>query len=105
MPQIFLPSLRRDLVISRQELPEGVVYVIMDPTIGRFLRFKEPEYFIAQQLDGATSLEEIRQRGEERFGASLSIATLEQFTNKLQNLGLLAPSLEESTKVKTPANP
>ena len=55
MSAVF-PSLRGDLIISRQELPDGVVYVVKDPTIGRFLRFKEPEYFIAQQLDGATSL-------------------------------------------------
>ncbi len=55
MPAVF-PSLRRDLVVSRQEHPGGVVYVVKDPVVGRFLRFKELEYFIAQQFDGATSL-------------------------------------------------
>ena len=94
MSAVF-PSLRGDLIISRQELPDGVVYVVKDPTIGRFLRFKEPEYFIAKQLDGATSLDEIRERGEKQFGATLSIATLNQFAGKLQNLGLLSVSPHE----------
>ncbi len=85
------PRLRRDLIVSRQELPGGVVYVVKDPTVGRFVRFKEPEYFIAQQFDGATSLEEVRRRGEEQFGASLTASTLEQFAGKLRNLGLLDP--------------
>src|SRR6266704_6305118 len=83
------PRLRRDLIISRQELPGGVVYVIKDPAVGRFVRFKEPEFFIAQQFDGLTPFEEIRRRGEEQFGASLSQSMLEQFAGKLQNLGFL----------------
>src|SRR5262249_17949764 len=52
-------------------------------------RLKEVEYFIAQQFDGLTPLDEIRRRGEERFGASLPQSTLEQFAYKLQTLGLL----------------
>ena len=46
------PRLRTDLIVSRQELPEAVAYVVKDPTIGRFVRFKEIEYFIARQFDG-----------------------------------------------------
>src|SRR5438309_12129288 len=88
MPASY-PRLRADLVVSRQETAGGVVFVLKDPEVGRFLRFKEPEYFIAQQLDGETPPEEIRRRGEERFGAPLAASTLEQFTNKLQTQGPL----------------
>ena len=45
------PRLRTDLIVSRQELPEAVAYVVNATTIGRFVRFKEIEYFIARQLD------------------------------------------------------
>ncbi len=83
------PRLRSDLVVSRQETPGGVAFVIKDPVVGRFVRFKEAEYFIAQQLDGATSLDEVRRRGEAHLDATLSEATLERFTAKLQTLGLL----------------
>src|SRR6266853_1503338 len=84
--------LRPDLIVSRQELPGGPVFIIKDPAVGRFVRLKETEYFIAQQFDGHTSIKEIRQRSEEHLDASLSLATLEQFASKLQNLGLLVPA-------------
>jgi len=87
--QTAYPRLRSDLIVSRQETPAGPVFVIKDPIVGRFVRFKAPEYFIAQQLDGATPLDEVRHRGEIHFEAPLSQATLEQFTVRLQTLGLL----------------
>jgi multidrug resistance efflux pump len=82
-------KLRRDLAVSRQGTPDGAVFVIKDPATGRFFRFKEPEYFIAQHLDGETPFDVIQQRGEEKFGASLSRETLDQFIEKLRRLGLL----------------
>src|SRR6266702_3507974 len=84
--------LRTDLIVSRQELPGGPVFIIKDPAVGRFVRLKETEYFIARQFDGLTAIEEIRRRSEEQFDAALSQATLEQFASKLQNLGLLVPA-------------
>src|SRR5690242_2968914 len=89
MPTLLSPRFRSDLVISKQETTSGNIFIIKDPLIGRFVRFREAEYFIAQQLDGETSLEEIRLRGEQHFGAPLSQATLEQFTHKLLTLGFL----------------
>src|SRR6266404_3447125 len=97
MPAVY-PKLRDDLIFSRQAKPDGLTYVVKDPVAGRFLRFKEPEYFIARQLDGVTPLEEIRRRGEEELGASLSQTTLERFAGKLQNLGLLEPVTEEAPR-------
>ena len=83
------PRLRDDLIISRQESSQGVAFILKDPLVGRFLRFREPEYFIAQQLDGATPLAEIRRRGEQHFGQALAESAIEAFTAKLQTLGLL----------------
>src|SRR5258707_5505521 len=96
------PRLREDLIISRQELPGGVVYVIKDPAVGRFVRFKEPEFFIAQQFDGVTPFQEIQRRGEEHFGATISQSTVEQFASKLQNLGLLAPQTSRTMAAAPP---
>src|SRR5258708_37597372 len=93
------PRLRRDLIISRQEGGQGVVFVVKDARIGRFVRFKEPEYFIARQLDGATALEEIRRRGEQHFGGQLAARTIERFTAKLHTLGLLETEAEPEASV------
>jgi multidrug resistance efflux pump len=102
LKQTALPKLRNDLVFSRQETAGGVAFVVKDPVVGRFLRFKEPEYFIAQQFDGTTSLEEVRRRGETRLGGSLSPSTIEQFTHRLETLGLLET---ESQPLTAPAPP
>ena len=82
-------SLRPDLVFSRQETDGGVVFVVKEPSSGRFFRIGEVEHFIARQFDGATPIETVRQRVEERFGASLDSQTLGQFIEKLWGRGLL----------------
>lgn len=79
--------LRNDLVISRQDGPGGIIFVVKDPASERFFRFKESEHFIAQQFDGATSPDMVRQRVEEKLGLTLSSENLEQFVNRLRGLG------------------
>ncbi len=91
---------RSDLVVSRQDTTEGVCFVIKDPATGRFFRFKEPEYFIAQQFDGSTPLDVIQQRVEEQFGTPVARETLEQFIGTLQRLRLLEA---EGAEVERPA--
>ncbi len=81
--------LRRDLVVSAQETKEGKIFVLKDRASGRFFRLREPEHFIVEQLDGATPLEVIRRRVEERFGATLAPRAIEQFVGYLQRNGLL----------------
>src|SRR5207249_186234 len=66
----------------------------------KFFRFREAEHFIAQQLDGSTPGEVIRQRVEERFGTALTPETLEEFIDKLRRRGLL----EEEAKVGSDAH-
>ena len=82
-------KLRDDLVISRQGTPQQSVFVIKDPKAERFFRFGEAEHFIAQQLDGATPMEIVRQRVEERFEAPISPEALRQFIERIRSLGLL----------------
>src|SRR5258708_34598254 len=82
------PKLRSDLVVSQQESPAGPVFVIKDPAAHRFFQFRAPEFFIVQQFDGLTDAPEIRRRSEEKFGATVSENTLNQFTDRLGRLGL-----------------
>jgi multidrug resistance efflux pump len=84
-----ISRLRADLVISQQVQGGQSVYIIKDPATGRFFRLREPEYFIARQLDGSTPLDIIRQRVEVQFGSALAQATIEQFIETLRRLGLL----------------
>jgi putative peptide zinc metalloprotease protein len=82
-------ELRGDLRVSRQETPAGISFVVKDPATGRFFRLREPEYFIAQQLDGATPVDIIRRRVEEKFGGPVARETVEQFIGTLQRTRLV----------------
>jgi len=83
------PKLREGLVVSRQPSTGATAFVIKDPARGRFFRFRELEFFVAEQMDGAVSLDDIAQRVQERFGTPLSRDNLEQFVGRLRTSGLL----------------
>lgn len=92
-------KLRPNLVVSQQEMTDGTAFVVKDPSTGRFFRLKEPEYFIARQLDGSTPLDVVRQRVEERFGAHLAQETLEQLIETPGRLGLLEAEGAEAERL------
>ena len=75
--------------MSRLETVDGGFLIVKHPVSGRFYRFREAERFIAEQLDGETALEVIRERTEEKFGASLGADTLKAFVQNLDKIGLL----------------
>jgi putative peptide zinc metalloprotease protein len=83
------PRLRADLAISPQDTGGAPSLVIKDPVSGRFYRLGETERFIAEQLDGENSLEEVRRRAEQRFKAALPEDTLSAFVGMLGSAGLL----------------
>jgi multidrug resistance efflux pump len=83
------PRLRHDLIFSQLSAAGGATFVVKDPANGRFFRFKEPEHFIARQLDGATPPEVVCQRVEERFGATLEPDVLTGFVERLDKNRLL----------------
>jgi multidrug resistance efflux pump len=83
------PKLRSDLTVSQQQTVEGSVSILKDPVSGAFFRFRDAEQFIAEQLDGTTPLDVVRQRTEARFAASLTAASLDAFVGRLDKAGLL----------------
>ena len=83
------PRLRDDLAVTHQQTAKGSFYVVKDPLSGDFYRLRDAERFVAQQLDGETSLEAVREKTEERFGATLQAGTLKAFIDRLERAGLL----------------
>src|SRR6266699_1703023 len=86
------PKLRTELIVSRQGTDGNSAFIVKDPLNGRFFRLKEAEYSIAQQLDGVTPLEVVRQRIQEKFGVALEDGELKKFVEQLSRLGLLEES-------------
>src|SRR6266699_2773345 len=95
------PKLRSDLTVSHQPTADGTVLVVKDPVSSDFFRFRAVEQFVAQQLDGQTPLELVRQRTEKEFGGSLSPEALSAFIKTLDQNGLLETG-EGTTKNGTP---
>src|SRR5262245_11736503 len=93
---------RRDLLVSHHEASEDKAYVVKDPATGRFFRLREIEHFIAQQLDGTISLEELQRRVEEKFGGAVATETLERFIGRLRGLGLLEDAQSGGAAVPRP---
>jgi putative peptide zinc metalloprotease protein len=92
------PKLRSDLTVARQDSAGGPVCVVKDPASGKFFRWGELEAFIAQQLDGATPLDAVRERTERQFGASLSVEALTAFVGSLDQSHLLETAEGRSRK-------
>src|SRR5437762_12580327 len=95
------PKLRKDLTVVEQQIAGETISIVKDPVTGEFFRLGEAERFIAQQLDGATPLETVRQRAEEKFATSLPRETLDQFVKTLGKGGLL----ENGASRKKPSRP
>jgi putative peptide zinc metalloprotease protein len=83
------PRLRNDLIISRHHSGQAVSFVVKEPASGRFFQFREVEGYLLQELDGASSIEQLCHSIEARFGAPLPQPTLEQFVERLRRLDLL----------------
>src|SRR6266699_3311197 len=92
------PRLRRDLTVSRLATAHGGFLIVKHPVSGRFYRFREAERFIAEQLDGETPLNGIRERTEEQFGATLDVDTLNAFIKNLDKIGLLDTGKPAATR-------
>jgi putative peptide zinc metalloprotease protein len=84
-----LPKLRADLTVSEQQTGGNTFFVVKDAVRGQFFRLREPEYFIARQLDGVTPFEVVRLRVEQKFDAHVSHEDLSSFVARLKSGGLL----------------
>jgi multidrug resistance efflux pump len=91
-------NIREDLVISTQQTPEGVRYIVKDPAANRFFRFAELEGFILGLLDGSNSEEAIIGKVDERFKTELRPEVLQQFITRLRNTGLTGARSDNASK-------
>src|SRR5438128_8287352 len=86
---LYLPKLRSDLIVRPRHTAHDTSFIVKNPTTGRFFRFGEAEQFIAQQLDGKTTVEEIVQRTESHFDAELPPEILGACLASLKKTGML----------------
>jgi putative peptide zinc metalloprotease protein len=83
------PMLRKDLVVTRLETPEGPRFVFKDSRTKRYYRLREVEYSIVRRLDGRTSLADIAAASAAEQDVDLGPGDVEAFVAQFQRQGLL----------------
>ena len=97
MPNSF-PALRPGLEIipqGKSRKGDRAGFLLRDPRTGEVFEMEEEEFFLCQQLDGATSLPVIQERYESRFGNPLSLEELEAFVAQLGREGILLNAADQ----------
>lgn len=90
------PKLRSDLLSSSAEIDNQLVYTLSDPIRGTYFRLRAPEFWLIQQLDGQTTMDQIAARFNEQFGANLSGEAVESFVAQLGGLFFLETTGSEN---------
>src|SRR3954447_12390300 len=93
-------KLRPDLIVQPQFYEGMTHYVIKDPIALKYFRFKIEEYFLLQQLDGKTPLQDVKRAFERKYRPqTISIEDLTRFTAQLHEAGLAQIDSPDQAKV------
>lgn len=84
-----LPKLKPDLQVQTQTV-EGVNYfVVKEPAGGKFIRLREPEYFLLRLLDGESSPTEAAEQFVRNFHRTIAADDVARFAEQLEKLGFI----------------
>ena len=89
-----LLALRSDVLIRAQAKASGEQYILQNPDTGKIIRLGAIEHYVAQQLDGKTSLKQLQHRVQTRFEADIDHNELTAFVLSLKTRGLLLMPLQ-----------
>ncbi len=85
---------RPDLLARRHHYLGRSFWIVKDPVGLHYFRFQEEEYVLLNWLDGAISLDEIKDRFEEEFPPQkITLEELQQFLGMLHRSGLVIASV------------
>jgi putative peptide zinc metalloprotease protein len=82
--------MRPDLVAQKQHYLGRTYWVVKDPIGLQYYRFQEEEFAILRMFDGATSLDEVKERFEAEYPPEkITLEDLQQFLGMLHRSGLV----------------
>ena len=83
------------MIISTADIDGQTVFNIKDPITNNFFRLREPEYWLTEQLDGASSLESIAERFRTKFQLNIQKEDVAAFVEQLDKLFFLETNRSE----------
>lgn len=92
--------LRPDLIVSPTQVDGQTLYTIKDPVTDNYFRLRKPEFWLASQLDGTRSVEEIAAAFSSRFDMKMSAESVAQFIATLEKLFFLEDGRSEQEMVR-----
>ncbi|MDR3634808.1 MAG: HlyD family efflux transporter periplasmic adaptor subunit [Isosphaeraceae bacterium] len=96
----LIVKLRPDLIVQPQFYEGMTHYVVKDPIGLKYFRFKSEEYFLLQQLDGKTNLQDVKRAFERKYRPqTISIEDLTRFVAQLHEAGIAQLDTPEQAKV------
>jgi putative peptide zinc metalloprotease protein len=92
--------LRPDLVVQPQFYEGMTHYVVKDPLALKYFRFKQEEYFLLQQFDGKTTLQDVKRAFERKYRPqTITVDDLLRFVAQLHEASLIQVDTAEQAKV------
>ncbi len=83
------PKRRDDLQVQVEKV-EGIDhYTVKSPETGKFIRLREPEFYLINLLDGTNSPQAAAEDFVRTFNTTITVAAIEQFAQQLGELGFL----------------
>jgi putative peptide zinc metalloprotease protein len=96
----LMVRLRPDLVVQPQFYEGMTHYVVKDPLALKYFRFKQEEYFLLQQLDGKTPLQDVKRAFERKYRPqTITVDDLLRFVAQLHEASLIQVDTAEQAKV------
>lgn len=93
-----LPKLKPDLQVQAQTV-EGVNYfVVKEPIGGKFIRLREPEYFLLRLIDGESTPIEAAEQFVRNFHRTISPKDIIGFAEQLGKLGFIEGAESERNR-------
>src|SRR5262249_31979714 len=92
---VYPPQLAADVEITEQLDGERTVFIAGASSVGRYILLRETEYKVFGLLDGSLATGGVCDEFKQRYGGTLSLATLVKFLTKLGEYGILSGHLTE----------
>lgn len=97
--QSDLPQIKDDLQVQTQEVEGVTYYVVKEPSSGKFIRLREPEYFLLTSIDGSHTPESLASEFVRTYRKQVTAPDIGKFIEQLSRLGFLEGSAAAVSKV------
>ncbi len=83
------PKVKANLQVQIQTVEDINYYVVKEPIGGKFVRLREPEYFLLTRLDGRHTPESAADQFIRTYSKKITVVDVEKFISQLDRLGFL----------------